>query len=63
MNNNENIGEEIEANMRRIDAYEGIKRPNSYFMLAEILEWYAKRCIERGRAESDKFYYEVSRGE
>lgn len=48
MNNIEKIEEAIEAKMVEIETYEGIKRPNSHFMLAQFLESYVEMCIECG---------------
>jgi hypothetical protein len=45
MNNIEKIEEAIEAKMTEIETYEGIKRPNSYFMLAHLLDQYSEMCI------------------
>ena len=53
MNNIEKIEEAIEEKMAEIDAYEGIKRPNSYFMLAQFLERYRDMCIECGNKYSE----------
>ena len=49
----EKIEEAIEEKMAEIDAYEGIKRPNSYFMLAQFLERYRDMCIECGNKYSE----------
>lgn len=62
MNNIEEIEEAIEAKMAEIETYNGIQRPNSYFMLAQFLEWYVKSCEERGNEESGEFHYEASTG-
>lgn len=48
MNNIEKIEEAIEAKMAEIETYEGVKRPNSYFVLAQFLEQYRDMCIGCG---------------
>lgn len=57
MNNIEKIEEAIGAKMTEIERYEGIKRPNRYFMLAQFLERYRDMCIDHGKGYAAETIY------